>query len=86
MVVKKYFAPDNKFMAGDIRIRLGKQIRILRLKLSLTQEELADKSGISAKYLQNLEGKKPKTASLITLEKLAKGFGVPVWEIIRFKD
>lgn len=86
MVVKKYFTPDNIVMSGDIRIGLGKQLRFLRKKYNLTQEELADKSGISTKYLQNLEGKKPKTASLITLEKLAKGFGVPVWEILRFKN
>jgi len=86
MVVKEYFAPDNTAMTSDIRIRLGKHLRLLREKHSLTQEELADKSGISTKYLQNLEGKTPKTASIITLEKLAKGFGIPIWDIIKLKD
>lgn len=73
-------------MNGDIRINFGKHLRLLRQKHDLTQEELADKSGVSTKYLQNLEGKTPKTASIITLQKLAKGFGLPVWQIIKFKD
>ena len=73
-------------MSGDIRIGLGKQLRSLRKKHNLTQEELADKSGISTKYLQNLEGKNPKTASIITIKKLAHGFGLPTWEILRFKN
>ncbi len=73
-------------MSGDIRIDFGKQVRFLRKKYNLTQEELADKSNISTKYLQNLEGKNPKSASIMTIKKIAHGFGIPVWEILRFKD
>ena len=71
-------------MTNDLRFRLGEQIRELRKKYNLTQEELADKSGISTKYLQNLEGKNPKTASIVTVEKLAKGFKIPLWRILKF--
>jgi transcriptional regulator with XRE-family HTH domain len=55
------------------------------IKYNLTQEALAEKSGISTKYLQNLESKKPKIASIVTLEKLAKGFGMPLWKLLKFK-
>jgi transcriptional regulator with XRE-family HTH domain len=72
-------------MPNDVCLKLGKQIRDLRGKHKLTQEELASRANISTKYLQNLEGKKPKVASLVTLEKLAKGFGVPLWELLRTK-
>ena len=51
-------------MAKDIRIEFGRDIRSLREQYNLTQEELADKANISTKYLQNLEGKNPKTASI----------------------
>ncbi len=85
MVVKTYFALHNIVMLNNICIGLGKQIRSLRAKHSLTQEELASRANISTKYLQNLESKKPKVASLITLEKIAKGFGIPLWEFLRFK-
>ena len=58
-------------MAKNICIGLGENIRALRIKNKLTQEELTDKAGISTKYLQNLEGKNPKKANVVTLEKLA---------------
>ena len=72
-------------MLNNVCIGLGKRIRYLRAKRGLTQEELASRANISTKYLQNLEGKKPKVASIITLEKLAKGFGIPLWEFLRIK-
>ncbi|MCB9808166.1 helix-turn-helix transcriptional regulator [Candidatus Peribacteria bacterium] len=71
-------------MSKDIRLRLGEHIRSLRAKHDLTQEELARRAAISTNYLQNLESRNPKTASVLTLEKLAKGFGVPVWQMLRF--
>jgi transcriptional regulator with XRE-family HTH domain len=86
MVVKCVFSQDNMRMTKDICIRLGENIRALRIKYKLTQEGLADKAGISTKYLQNLEGKNPKKASVVTLEKLAKGFGIPLWEILKIKN
>jgi XRE family aerobic/anaerobic benzoate catabolism transcriptional regulator len=73
-------------MAKNICIKLGENIRALRIKLKLTQEELAHKAGISTKYLQNLEGKNPKNASIVTLEKLAKGLEIPIWEILKIKN
>jgi len=72
-------------MSNTVCLKFGKQIRYLREKHCLTQEELASRANISTKYLQNLEGKKPKVASLVTLEKLAKGFGIPLWEILKIK-
>ncbi len=72
-------------MSNIVCLKLGKRIRYLREKYNLTQEELASRSNISTKYLQNLEGKNPKNASLVTLEKLAKGFGMPLWELLRIK-
>jgi len=86
MVVKHIPLPDNERMVKNISIKLGENIRALRIKRKLTQEELADKAGISTKYLQNLESKNPKNASVVTLEKLAKGLEIPIWEILKIKD
>jgi len=85
MVVNISFIRQYKSMSNNACVQLGKQIRDLRIKHSLTQEALAEKSGISCKYLQNLEGKKPKVASILTLEKLAKGFNIPLWKLLKFK-
>ena len=77
MVVKIFFSPDNgRMVETTICIKLGKRIRLLRKKYKLTQEELSARANISTKYLQNLEGKNPKTASIITIEKLAKAFNL----------
>lgn len=73
-------------MAKDIRIQLAHQIRRLREAQKLTQDELAGKAGISTKYLQNLEGKNPKKATVVTLEKLAKAFKIPTWKLLQFRE
>ena len=45
---------------------LGKRIRSVRRKLSLTQEELAEKTGISASFIGHIE-RGTRVASLETL-------------------
>ena len=71
-------------MKDLIVIKFGQRIKNLRKNLDFTQEELAVKSHISLKYIQNLEGKKPKTPSIVTLNKIADGFGIPLWKLVRF--
>ncbi|MDD2666876.1 MAG: helix-turn-helix transcriptional regulator [Candidatus Peribacteraceae bacterium] len=72
-------------MQDNICQQLSDRIRYLREKHELTQEELARKAGISTNYLQNLESDHPKNATVITLGKLAKGFDIPVWQLLKFK-
>ena len=71
-------------MNNDICIKLGERVRRLRKNKALTQDQLAEKAGISTKYLQNLEGKTPKVASIITLEKIAKAFKMTPSQLINF--
>ena len=73
-------------MAKDIRLKLGQRLRYLREKQKLTQDELAGRAGISTKYLQNLEGKTPKKATVVTVQKLAIGLKIPAWKVLQFKD
>jgi XRE family transcriptional regulator of biofilm formation len=70
----------------DISHQLGLRIRSLREKHDLTQEKLAGRSNISLKYIQNLEGKNPQNPSLEILEKLADGFEIPVWKLLKFDE
>ncbi len=73
-------------MKKDTSHQLGMQIRFLRKKYDLTQEELAGRSRISLKYIQNLEGKNPQNPSLEILQKVADGFEIPLWKLLRFDD
>ena len=68
----------------NINLRFGKRLRELRKKGKLTQEELAQASGLDYKYIQRLEGKKPSSPTLSSLEKLAKAFDISIANLIRF--
>lgn len=70
-------------MATQKDIKLGRNIRRLRRRAGLTQEQLADKTNLSTTYIGYLEigQKKP---SLKTLNKLASVMGVRVKDIIPF--
>jgi transcriptional regulator with XRE-family HTH domain len=72
--------PDN------IAIQLGRKLRKLRKERGLTQAELAKLSGVGDKYLQDLEGKNPRNANLLTVQKLAKGLDISVSELINFDE
>lgn len=72
-------------MDTDIKVRLAKRLRELRKKCGMTQEELAEASGVDYKHIQLLEGKKPSAAKVDTLEKIAKAFKISPSELLKFK-
>lgn len=72
-------------MKKDISHQLALRIRALREDHNLTQEKLAGLSSISLKYIQNLEGKNPQNPSLEVLQKLADGFDIPLWELLKLE-
>jgi transcriptional regulator with XRE-family HTH domain len=67
----------------NINIKFGKKLRELRRKKKLTQEELAQASGLDYKYIQRLEGKKPSSPTLNSLEKLAKAFNISMPSLLK---
>jgi transcriptional regulator with XRE-family HTH domain len=62
---------------------LGKQIKKQRKKVGFTQDQLAEKSGLSTKYIQFVESAN-RTPSLKTLYKIAKALGVKVKDLFHF--
>ena len=60
---------------------VGRKTRELRLKTGLTQEDMMS-AGFERRYYQRIEAGQVNL-SLKSLNKLAKAFGVPVWELIR---
>lgn len=54
---------------------VSKNIKMLRKKLGWSQEQLAEKTGVSAPYIAQIEVTK-RTPSLDIVEKLANAFGV----------
>lgn len=72
-------------MASQARKKLAKRIKDLRKKKRFTQEQVAEKAGIKYKYYQEMEGGNLRDMKFSTLEKIAKGLGVPLLQLFKFK-
>ncbi|MGA2774926.1 MAG: helix-turn-helix transcriptional regulator [Candidatus Omnitrophota bacterium] len=68
----------------NINAGFGKHLKDLRRKKKITQEELAELANLEYKYIQRLEGKKPSSPTLNTLEKLAKAFSITPSQLLKF--
>lgn len=66
----------------DINNIFAERLRELRKSKGLTQEKLAEVSDIDYKYLQKLESKNPSSPTLSVLEKLSRGLGITLTELI----
>jgi len=70
----------------DIRVRFGKHLKSLREKAKLSVSELASTSGVSRQHIRDLELEVPqKRVTIVTLEKLADGLKLPIWELLKFR-
>jgi transcriptional regulator with XRE-family HTH domain len=63
-------------------VKLGLRLKTLRKAIGLTQQELADKVGVSRVYIQTLEANR-RLPSMKLLERLAEALGVDVSELIQ---
>jgi transcriptional regulator with XRE-family HTH domain len=61
---------------------IAQRLKHLRARHSLTQEEVAQISGFSFKFYQQLESGKKKQMWLETVERLAAAYGIQAWELI----
>lgn len=68
----------------EFYISLGKQIKFLRESAHLTQEKLAEKSGISLDYLGKIEVNINKPG-LKTILKISNALSVPIKAFFDFK-
>lgn len=70
---------------NELYIKLGKRIKTLREKAHLTQEKLAERSGISLDYLGKIEVNINKPG-LKTLIKISNALEVPIKELFDFEQ
>ena len=69
-------------MEQDLRKKLAYNIKVERAKAELTQEKLAELSGVSAKHITKIENMKV-TPSIYIVYKIAKVFNVGIDELIK---
>lgn len=66
----------------DIRQRLSRNLRRLRMGKGLSQEAYADVAGIHRTYVSDIE-RGARNPTITVVEKLARGLGVDVIELLR---
>jgi len=69
-------------MEQDLRKKLAHNIKVERAKAELTQEKLAELSGVSAKHITKIENMKA-TPSIYIVYKIAKVFNTSIDELIK---
>jgi len=68
-------------MAKEITI--GKNIKTLRNKLGLSQEDFAQKSGVKYTTLTKIESSVIKKPSVMVMDQIAKALGVSIEDLIK---
>jgi transcriptional regulator with XRE-family HTH domain len=63
-------------------MRFRQRIRALRLRRGWTQEKAAENCGLGQKLFQLYELGIKTNPGLLTLEKIAKGFGLEVYQLL----
>jgi transcriptional regulator with XRE-family HTH domain len=66
----------------DMRRLVGQNLKRIRLKKGLTQEQFADISGFSQQYISGLEGGK-RNPTVVTVYELAVALGVSHMDLMR---
>ena len=66
----------------DMRALVGQNVKRIRLRTGMTQEQFAAKSGFSQQYLTTLERGR-RNPSIVTLYELATALGVSHIELVR---
>jgi transcriptional regulator with XRE-family HTH domain len=69
-------------MSSEACLKLGRRIRELRKKRGLSQEKLAEKSGITLRHMARLESSAPPAVAFDTLNAIAKALNVSLPSLV----
>lgn len=69
-------------MKKDVLIKFGSKVRNQRIKLGLSQEDLASRAKVHRTYIGMIE-RAEKNITLINIEKIAKALGISSDELIK---
>ena len=65
----------------DIRIKFGKRVREQRLKMKLSQEELAHQAGSNRTYISDVE-RGTRNPSILVVERIAKVLNQSIGDLL----
>jgi transcriptional regulator with XRE-family HTH domain len=67
---------------SSLLLKLGASVRQRRERLGFSQEAFASKCGVHRTYVGKVE-RGEQNVSMSSLARLARGLGVPVWQLVR---
>ena len=69
----------------DVTEKLGKRVKKMRKSVKITQQKLAEKVGLSDKYIGAIE-RGERSPSVKTLDKIANALGIELLELFYFEE
>ena len=72
-------------MEGELQHVVGSNVRTIRLRRGLSQEQLADALGLHRTYIGGIE-RGERNLSLQVVERLAQNLNVPIQELLTSLD
>jgi transcriptional regulator with XRE-family HTH domain len=69
-------------MQGRTLNHLLRRLKALRAESGMTQEQFAERAGLSYKYYQQVEAGRKPDLRLSTLERLARAYRLEVWQLL----
>jgi len=66
-----------------MKMSIGENIKQYRVKLGLSQEEFANKSGVKYTTLTKIESNVIKNPSILVISKIAKALNIPIEKLIK---
>lgn len=70
-------------MNESLKHKFSRRLKQLRVGREMSQEDLAELTGISVEFISNLERAR-SAPSFVSLEKLARALGVEVYLLFKF--
>jgi transcriptional regulator with XRE-family HTH domain len=70
-------------MKEEVLLKFGNKLREIRLDQKLSQNALAEKSGLHPNYIGMVE-RGERNPSLINIDKLAKALNLELFELVKF--
>lgn len=79
MATKKYAEDEAQFLKN-----MGYRVQFFRKKADLSQEQLAERSGLSYSTISHIESTEPYPVSIVALFRIAKSLNVSVHQLMMF--